>query len=183
MNAYQADQLRQRTAELSIGASTWHMRGCAGTAAAGRAALRAIDLLTFQVRQQDAFLRGLKETTQFVLGRLPRGGSFWGVARKYLNIFLRSCVTNASIAEFYGIEHIRSWLELPLDSHVAKGIQTCSHGIQLPRWRTIKSLTEDQSAAYQGTALVIAERNGVDRIDLEWCWWRVNPAGCQCQDQ
>lgn len=183
MNGNQADALRQRIAEMSIGASTWRAPGCGGTAKAGRKELKTVDLTLFHVKSRKQFLNILDSETNRIMRGLPPGGRYWGVARKYLNIFLRSCVYNRPLATYYGIASTQQWLELPLDSHVVRGIKTCSGGGALPRWPGIMHLPSEDSLKYQNAARGIARRKGVASVDLEWCWWRQKPTKCLCANK
>ena len=179
MNQRQIDNLRLRTAELAVGASTVRGAGAPGTVAAARRALKAVPLRSFAVRSRRQFRAILERHTRNVQSRLPPNARHWGVARKVLNIFLRSCVYSRPLARAYGITHIEQWLELPLDSQIARGIRTCS-GAPVPRWRTVKGVSPGTQAQYQAAAEALARKLRVRRIHLEACWWRETISHCAC---
>lgn len=181
MNAHQIANLRRRTAELSVGASTVRGAGAAGTVAAARRALARIPLEEFAVSSKTKFVRALDRQTLQVKASLPNRARHWGVARKVLNIFMRSCVYNRPLARAYAIAHLEPWLELPLDSQVARGLSTCS-AVPVPMWRTVKGLSEGENRTYQEAAIALARRRSVHPIHLEACWWREAVNECRCGD-
>ena len=174
MNRHLVENLRLRTAELAVAASTVRGAGGKGVTRAARAALKSVPLRRFAVRSRSAFDRVLESQTRRIQARLPRGARHWGVARKVLNIFLRSVVFHRHLCSAYKLERTEAWLELPLDRHVAEGIQREYAGTALPRWRTIKGLLPDVSAAYQRAGRSIAAVRGAEPVHLEYYWWR-NP--------
>lgn len=179
MNAFQAKNLLERIAELSVGASTVRNAGAKRVAERARTALKRIDIEAFQVSTRDDFLEELERETNRINRYLPLGARHWGVARKVSNIFLRACVQNRPLARHYGLSKIEKWLELPLDSHVADGIKLCSKNSELPIWTTINGLDVDTSDEYQKAARSIARIKKVNAIDLESCWWRTGIKRCR----
>lgn len=147
--------------------------------AAALRALARVPLATFAVSSRPRFLAALDRQTLVVKGRLPPGAQHWGIARKVLNIFVRSSVYNRQLSRAYSLAHLEPWLELPLDSQVAQGLATCS-GSSLPRWHSVKGLRPDVSAEYQAAAAALARKRGVFPIHLEACWWRERVRRCQC---
>ena len=132
-----------------------------------------MNLRRFKVRSRAQFLKLLDQETEKVRRKLPEGARHWGIARKVLNIFLRDVVYNRHLSSHFGLCRIECWLELPLDSHVGKGIRTLSKEDKLPRWRTVKGLTHDVSDRYQAAARRIAKEEGDYPIHLEYYWFRV----------
>ena len=179
MNDWQIENLRLRTAELSVAPSTVRKAGAPGTVRAAREALKSVDLGRFAVDSKSKFLEELDRETQTVRRRLPSGARHWGIARKVLNIFLRSCVQHRALSAALGLARLEFWLEIPLDSYTARGIHMCS-GETLPRWKSVKSLSPEQSAAYQAAARRLAQRVGCRPVHLEACWWRTNTDHCKC---
>jgi hypothetical protein len=178
MNPNQIENLRRRAAELAVAAST--VRGSpTGTVRAARRALQTVRLEAFVVSSRTQFLDVLEHETRRVRSRLPRGARHWGIARKILNIYLRSCVYSRPLAEAYRLTRIERWLELPLDSQVARGAHACSDA-KLPRWRTVKGLTRKDSAAFQKAAVDLAAKLRVYPIHFEACWWRETVERCEC---
>jgi hypothetical protein len=134
--------------------------------------LKSVRLRRFRVRSRSAFERALDLETRRIQARLPRGARRWGVARKVLNIFLRSVVYHRHLCSTYGLERTEGWLELPLDRHVAEGLRGQHPGAGLPSWKTIKGLVPEVSAAYQEVGRSIAALRGVQPVHLEYYWWR-----------
>lgn len=126
----------KRTAQTSIGASTVHGNP-EGTAAGAREFLGNVGLLTKfgQCGNESVFLDLLNKKTRNLQAKLPErpGGekSSWGLARKCLNIFLREAFYNRYLFEYYKLEKLEPWLELPLDSHVARGIKSRANDSRL----------------------------------------------------
>lgn len=180
VNAHQTKNLHHRTAEFSVGPSTVRRAGAPGTVASARLALKRVSLTMFQVRSRKQFLVILERETKRIQKSLPNRAQHWGVARKVLNIFLRSCVYSRPLAKYYRITHLEPWLELPLDSQVAAGIKTCSGSSKLPKWLSVKGLTPEDSTHYQTAARALARHKGGNPIHLEACWWRANVTRCRC---
>lgn len=72
------------------------------------------------------------------------------------------------------MDHIRKWLEVPLDSYVAKGLCASQTGIEhkLPRWNSIKRLDRRKNKKYQIVASRIAQKKGINKVDLDIYYWR-----------
>lgn len=166
-------QLRMRTAELAVGPSTVRGVGNKGVVRAARSALKGVRLSRFAVSSRSAFLAALDRETELVRLSLPRGARHWGIARKVLNIYLRSVVFNRHLCAAYYLARVERWLELPLDEHVANGIASVAAAGSLPRWQTIKGLSPEVSALYQSAARKAGKARGVPPIHLEYLWWRV----------
>jgi hypothetical protein len=165
------ENLRLRTAELSVSPSTVRRAGARGVLAASRRALKSTRLARFRVHSQRAFAEQLNRETIRIMRRLPDGARRWGIARKVLNIFLRSVVFNRHLCAAYSLAHLEPWLELPLDRQVAEGIWQSSPS--LPRWEAIRGLSPGVSAQYQAAARLIALQHRVPPIQLEYLWWRA----------
>ena len=172
MDRQLVENLRLRTAELAVAAATVRGAGAKGVTRAARAALKSVPLRRFRVRSRSAFERVLESQTRRIQARLPRGARHWGVARKVLNIFLRSVVFHRHLCSAYGLERTEGWLELPLDRHVAEGVRQPYAGTGLPPWKTIKGPTPAVSAAYQEAGRSIAAVRGAQPVHLEYYWWR-----------
>jgi hypothetical protein len=175
MNDFQLRQRRLRLAELSVGAST--VRGMpSGTVAAARAALKRTRLESLPTSSRAAFSGWLDRQTRRVARSLPEES--WGVARKLLNIFIRSCVQDAPLRGSHSLAAVEAWLELPLDQQVGAGIRLCG-GEELPPFVN-KHLTPSVNSQYQDAARRLARRIGTKPIHLEVCWWRVKLGRCVC---
>ena len=148
-------------------------KGSGGSAVAARRGLAEIELTSLVLEDCTAFRTQLDVVTAALEAALPASGRSWGRARKVVNIFLRDVVYNVDLRDHYGLAHIRPWLEIPLDSHIAKGLHTEPEGAALPRWRGLKDLTRDHSEEFQSVALTVARRQGVSRVDLDVYYWRA----------
>ncbi len=141
------DLLHRRIAGTSVGASTARGMGPKGTIPAARAYLAGLQLSRFSVESEKEFRAVLNRTTRTYVKRLPKGAQYWGPARKFMNIFLRGVVYNKYLCAAYQLSQIEPWLEVPLDSHVAKGLRQEDGGKVLPRWKTVIGLDVECSGS------------------------------------
>ncbi|MEX2119394.1 MAG: hypothetical protein WD847_07355 [Pirellulales bacterium] len=169
------DCLKNRVAKLAIGASTLRNQGAGGVVAAARRGLNRIDLPTFAVSNEAAFIGRLDAVTGALQSKFPKGGRSWGGARKAVNIFLRDVVYSTDLSDHFDLHGIRAWLEVPLDSQIAKALRAEREGAGLPRWPRIKHLRPEISALYQRVASKVAKRQGIKRVDLDVFYWRAEP--------
>ena len=172
MNPQLIKALHRRLAITSIGVSTARGMGPSGTIAIAREFLMDLSLAAFACSDATKFHRKLDRITASYVDYLPSGAQHWGAARKFLNIFLCGVVYNKYLSDKYDLDHIVPWLEVPLDSHVAKGLRCEPGGITLPRWKTVIGLDDRTSAIYQEFASVTAERIGCERVHLDLLYWR-----------
>jgi hypothetical protein len=166
-------KLVDRTADLSIGPSTVRNQGASGVVVAARRALRRVDLQQFRNVSSTEFTVLLEQETQLLRKRLPANARHWGTARKCLNIFLRDVLYSRFLCDHYRFHRIESILEIPLDSHVASGLKNEVEGLDLPRWRTIKSLSPQASELYQTAARQVAKRERTHAVHLDLAYWRA----------
>jgi len=164
--------LRERQASTSIGASTARRMGPKGTIQVARKYLETLELKRFKRRSQSDFLKELEKATRELMDSLPIGNRHWGSSRKFINIFLRGCCYNKYLSAHYKLEKIEPWLEVPLDSHVAKGLKSHTGRGCLPRWRGVIHLSKDESDKFQIFASKLANCEGVNRVDLDIKFWR-----------
>lgn len=160
-----------RQARVSIGPSTARRMGPAGTIRAARKFLGAMDLKRFGKRSESAFRRELDLATEELCTVMPKTARHWGSARKFLNIFLRDCSYNKYLSAHFKMDRLEPWLEVPLDSHVAKGLrqyagQECPHP-----WPGVIHLTREYSDCLQKLATVYATEEQVNRVDLDVKLW------------
>jgi len=164
--------LQYRTAEGAIGPSALRNQGKSGVLAAARRFLRAIDLFRFSVNTECEFKSILDEHTNDLMVTFPKGARHWGTARKALNLYLRDVLYNRYLSRHFGFRKVEKWLEVPLDSYVAKAIRK-GFGIKdLPPWKGIKYLTPESSQAYQEAARRLASKGGFARVHLDVLFWR-----------
>ena len=159
--------MHKRAANGAVGPST--IRGMApkGTAKIIKDYLRGVDIRTIKADSESGFLKKLDALTEGLVTTLPHGSKHWGMARKCVNIFLRNCLYNRYLCSYYKLELLEKWLEVPLDSHVGKGLIAQPEAIALPRWKKVKKLTREESDQYQNFALALAKKKNVSRIHLD----------------
>jgi len=172
MNKELIDVLRRRIASTSVGPSTARGMGPKGTIKAAREYLASFDLAKFAKKTERAFQAKLNQATLRFMNHLPQGAKHWGAARKFLNIFLRGAVYHRFLCEYYNLYRTERWLELPLDSHVAKGLRGEDGGKLLPRWRTVIRLDRKTNQRYQEFATGVARRIDTYRVHLDILYWR-----------
>src|SRR5262249_47184715 len=90
--------IQARTARVSIGASTARGRGNKGAVMAARSFLCTLNLREFGITKASTFAARLNRTTWRLAAALPRRCQRWGLARKFLNIFLRDCLYTKYLA-------------------------------------------------------------------------------------
>jgi hypothetical protein len=163
--------IQSRTARVAIGASAVRGRGNAGTVAAARKFLRSVDLRRFARRNASKFATELDRATAKLCASLPRKARHWGLARKIINIFLRDCLYTTYLAEAYHLRHAEKFLELPLDSIVARELRRAAGRGVLPRWPGVRHVTPRVSAQFQHAAAREATRRKIVRIHLDALWW------------
>lgn len=169
--------LQRNIASRSIGASTVRGMGPKGTAAAARIYLTKLNLTNIHGLSEKQFMNWLNKNTEDFQSELPPGGGWWGSARKYLNIFLRHVNYNRFLCDAFDLSHIESFLEVPLDSQVAKALRKEHGGSALPRWKTVKGLDWKTNKLYQDFASEIAAGKRLSRVHLDVLYWRRGSNG------
>ena len=172
MNNEYIQFLRERQASISIGASTARRMGPKGTIQAARAFLMKLEIKRFHKKSEAAFLLELEAVTNELSASLPPVANNWGSARKFLNIFLRGCAYNKFLSEHYAMHRLEPWLEVPLDSHVAKGLKKIAGRGNLPKWPGVIHLSREDSKLFQQFSIGVAKSDGVNRVDLDVRFWR-----------
>ena len=172
-------RLHRRIAQISVGASALRNQGAGGIVKICRDYFEnSIDLTEFKTEVESGnFDAYLNRNTNQLIKKFPENGKSWGAARKGLNLFFREVVYNFYLANFLGIptdrqgnEKFLEHLEIPLDKDVATGL---THKFsELPRWKSIRELTLEESNAYQEYALIYARELKVPRIHLDLEFWR-----------
>lgn len=165
-------QLQKRTAQASMGSSSLRNQGAPGVLSVARGVVANIDLKKLSLSTRKGFFAILDRQTQIMSSSFPDGARNWGAARKGLNLFLRDVIYNKDLCDFYELVHIRRWLEVPLDKHVALGLKAEPEGKHLPRWCGIKKLKAPVSREFQSVAAKVALRKRLERVDLDVYYWR-----------
>lgn len=165
--------LQNRIASTSIGPSTARGMGPKGTIDAARDFLKRIDLKKLnKLSSRAKFEVTLDSITNDFSASLPKGAQYWGSSRKFLNIFLRGVFYNRYMCERYDLYKLEPWLEVPLDSHVAKGLRLEGGSGILPRWHTVIGLSPKESRVFQEFAEEVAALKGTYKVHLDLLYWR-----------
>lgn len=164
--------LQNRIASTSVGPSTARGMGPEGTVDVARDFLRGIDLGEIMKFNRASFQAKLDDLTEGLRASLPRKARYWGSSRKFLNIFLRGVLYNRYLCERYDLYKLEPWLEVPLDSHVAKGLHLEKDSEVLPKWRTVIGLSPDENGIFQEFAETIASLRSTCRVHLDLWYWR-----------
>jgi len=109
----------------------------------------------------------------------------WGLARKVVNLFLRDCLYNHYLRHKYRLARMETWLEVPLDSVVARELRKLAKETgwgPLPMWPGLKGrkdrkgLTPEVNARFQDFASWYARKKvGVSaRVFLDNYLWPLN---------
>jgi hypothetical protein len=169
-------QLMQRyVANIAISGSTLRNQGPKGTKGVAKAArnfLAKLDLSKLQTIQSSTYPDILDEWTCTLKEELPDGAKNWGTARKAINVFMVQVFLNRYLAEEYDMEKFKDVLETPLDSYATEELNELNPMIQLPKWDSIKRLTDTTSKKYQECASQVAQQKGLSRACLDIILWR-----------
>lgn len=164
--------MQKRAGNGAIGPSTARSMGPAGTIGAAKQFFHEFNLGSIQAKSKTSFLRKLDDATEELKCTLPLGGQHWGSSRKFFNIFLRNCLYNRYLCDHFSLQNLQDWMEVPLDSHVGKGLKLESEGQHLPRWKTVIGLTPQLSDVFQSVAQTVADRKKIARVHLDIFYWR-----------
>ena len=165
--------IQSRTARIAVGASAARGRNNAGVVAASRAYLRELDLREFGRAPRAQFHTLLDAHTDALVERLPPKARRWGLARKFLNIFLRDSLYTGELQRAYKLSRHADLLEIPLDSITARELKKISGRGGLPCWPGVRNLKAEVSQQYQAVATEEAKRRGIERVHLDAIWWSL----------
>jgi hypothetical protein len=173
MNEELIDFLRERTAENAAGTTALRNQGEKGVIHKARKFLRRLELYKFaECTTEGLFSALLDEKTKALQESFPPAARNWGAARKVLNLYLRDVLYSRYLGKYFGFNHLEKWLEVPLDSFVAKGIQLDFRPQTLVKFPGIKHLTQEVNQAYQEAAAAISSSRGYARVHLDIIYWR-----------
>ncbi|MCH7559635.1 MAG: hypothetical protein IIB56_19590 [Planctomycetes bacterium] len=116
----------------------------------------------------------LDRQTELLLNILPIKNRPWGAARKAINLFLRDALYNKYLSKKFKLQSIETWLEVPLDRAVTKGLKLHSNRGELPRWPGLKNLKPNISEGFQVFASKQAILKGIARVHLDMYLWLDN---------
>ncbi len=141
----------------------------AGSASAGRAALRRLKLSDFgRCTSQAAFNKRLDKATTSV--RHALASESWGWARKCINMCLRDALYNVYLRAEFDLGHVEPWAELPLDNEVAARLR--QREPDLPGAFAVSGVTPAQHARFQTVATRWAEELCTCRVHLDILIWK-----------
>lgn len=169
-----------RISNIAVGSSAFRNQGSKGLVKEAIKYFQLVDLDEFiqKMDNKDLYFDFLNVHTFNLLNFFPINGKSWGAARKGLNLFFRDVIYNAFMFEWYKLpkdfEKLNKriqYLELPLDSDVAKNIELNSADPTL-KWETIKRLTPSTNERYQAEAYRIAKELKTARVHLDMRFWR-----------
>jgi len=165
--------VQQKVAVSAVGPSALRGQGV-GVLHATQAVLQELDFFRIPDNSNKEFVKWLDQKTNIILRRLPVENNPWGAARKALNLFLRDVFYNRYLYTNSNIQNVENWLEIPLDSAVAKGLKQNDLLGTLPKWPGLKHLSKKVSNKYQTIALKIAQSKDISRVHLDMIFWLEN---------
>ena len=81
---------------------------------------------------------------------------------------------NRYLSKHFHFQKVESWLEVPLDSAVAKGLKRKAGRGGLPQWPGLKHLRPDVSDTFQEFASQVARQHDIARVHLDVYLWLEN---------
>jgi hypothetical protein len=176
MNHDFTQRVQNYVAETAIGSSAPRNQGAKDVIKTAREYMKSIELAGFVTDGPYAFLKKLDWHTEKLRRLFRPQAQHWGAARKALNLFLMDSCHNRHLYSHYGLSKIEQWLEVPLESFVAKGLRRDLPASSLPKWNSIKALRQPQSNAFQEAAKLLAASRGVARVHLDLYYFRQDDA-------
>ena len=165
--------LQRKVAFTAIGPSALRGQG-KGVLRASQDFLADIPLTRVPKSSPKKFYLWLDRQTELLLDVLPIKNRPWGAARKAINLFLRDALYNQYLNKEFQLQLIETWLEIPLDRAVAKGLKSQSNRGELPRWPGLKNLKPNISDSFQLFASKKANLKNLARIHLDMYLWLDN---------
>jgi len=165
--------VRRMVAFTSVGPSALRGQG-PGVLQASQDFCSQISLARVPKSSATRYQLWLDRQTELLLNILPINNRPWGAARKAINLFMRDALYNKYLSRQFRLQSVETWLKIPLNSAVAKGLKSCGNRGALPRWPGLKSLTADISEAFQVFASRQATLKGIARVHLDMYLWLEN---------
>ena len=165
--------MQRRVATVAIGPSTLRNQG-KGVISSTQDFLAQMSLAQIPLSGDESFREWLDYQTKALLNALPIKNHPWGTARKAINIFLRDAFYNRYLTRRFDLQRLEFWLEIPLDSAVAKGLRHRVGCDAIPSWPGLKHLRKDISDEYQAVASELAHHKGIARVHLDMYLWLEN---------
>lgn len=158
-------------ATTAIGPFSLRNQGNKGVLDAARKFLSSMPLNEFCCHSNEGFVFFLNKKTEELKRSFPKNAKNWGAARKAINLFLRDALYNQYLSQKYHLSDIEYWLEVPLDSMVAKGLKEYNCGNTLPDWPGLKRLNIKISDQFQHTAMILSRESENARVHLDIDLW------------
>ena len=168
--------LQRFTAISAVGVSALRRQGV-GVIHRIREYLAVLDLSDLaEIKNETGFDAWLDRTTEGIVNNRERPEIKWGSARKAINLFLRDALYCKYLSSRYDLEHVEKWLEIPLDSVVAKYLrgEAEKEGRNLPDWNGLRQLLPPESTQFQGYAKRLARIRKMERVHLDIAIWVGN---------
>ena len=167
-------KIQNRLASGATSSSALRNPGAPGVPRAARRFLRRLDLKPLGKVPPGRYTKTLDTWTERLRRKLPRGAKNWGTARKALNIFLVEVFFNRFLGPKYRMDRLKDALETPLDSQARDEIGRFARKrrLSLPKFPTIRGLTDEVSREYQEAASQMAAENHIPRACLDLILWQ-----------
>ena len=138
--------------------------------------LDEINLALMKTNSRSDYMEWLDHHTMSLLNKLPVRSKPWGAARKAINLFMRTALYNRYLNHEFKLEGVETWMEIPLDSAVARGLRKEVSRGSLPQWPGLKKLTRQVSNQFQTFAQSLADRRDLARAFTLICifGWRID---------
>ena len=134
-----------------------------------------MDLKRYSQISNEQFQQQLDKDTNHLLTKFKIKAKPWGTARKAINLFLRDALYNKYLSKNYKLDKVEPFLELPLDSIVAKSLKKLSDNTkELRYWPGLKHLTKEISQKYQNVAQKCATKQHLSKVHLDIILWTEN---------
>lgn len=166
-------KVQARVAAGAITPSAVRGKGSKTVLRQARDYLARVPLTQFSVPTETKFRAVLSYQTSRLLQTFPKRARKWGLARKCLNLFLRDALYNYYLNPAFNLGLIESFLEIPLDSRVAKSLNHLAGRGKLPRWLGVRALESNVSKKFQGFARKHAQdrQHPFARVHLDNDFW------------
>lgn len=165
--------LQRMVAVTAVGPSALRGQG-KGVLGAAQDFLARLSLARLPKSNAKRFRAWLDRRTEALLDVLPVENRPWGAARKAVNLFLRDALYNQYLCSHFKLQSVEPWLEVPLDSAVARGLKSRGKRGELPQWPGLKNLKSNVSDRFQDFATQYAEQKDVARVHLDMYLWLEN---------
>jgi len=128
-------------------------------------------------RWLDVHTRHLQQKLQPLQKKSRGQEKQWGVARKAINLFIRSCLYNKYLSTEFRLTRVQRHMEIPLDSAVARGLRKRARAERrrLPPWQGLIELESEASRQFQDFAEEYARDEELPgRVLLDTYLWPEN---------